>query len=392
MHVQYWGVGTSLMTPLPMSQNDISSHLLEDWVPSLPMPVSADFMGWPFFLIEVNHIEMLDYLILCSEVGRTERQWKGFLSWMLGVAGTRHVLATEGYRWIAPTSAFYPNPHVVDLHSWHPSFPQTVVTARPPRRHTSRLRPDYLAIRDASGGGVEWAIVEAKGTSRCLTSMNSCPRNWYNQARNIQVDVRGITLSVPRHIVVATRVNPNTIRGGTRRLQIRAWNSVEEQATPLLPDEAAVEIVAAHLFGLFRNLRLRENAEALAASVQTRAESLLHSDLNKRRSILEHLRETADSELEILTHSHREDSDYWTGRNLELEMDFGTVSIEISSATLSLAAKLSLSVTKDEAMKALREESERLKAWDSSQRQKDDTGVVLGSGVRARFRRNTVSQ
>ncbi len=392
MHVQYWGIGASAMTPLPMSQDEISSRLLEDWVPSLPTTISAAFMGWPSLLIKDIHIGTLDYLTLGTQVGKCERQWKGFLSWMLGVAGARHVLAKEGYEWIAPASAFYPNVgDAIDLHSWHPSFPRSAVTVSLPPIPRSRLRPDYLAIRGTGGAGVEWAVVEAKGTSRCLTSMNSCPRNWYNQARNIQVDVQGTIANVPRHIVIATRTNPNAKQDRTRQLQVRAWNSVEKQVEALLPDEAAVEIVAAHLFGLFQNLRLRENAQALAASVETRAESRLNGALDRTKSTLEHLRELADSELERLTHSQREGSDYWTGGNIEIEMEFGTVSVEISSATLSLSAKLSLSKTKDDAVKALREESGRLKEWDSSQRQKDDAGIVLSSGVRARFRRNNIS-
>jgi hypothetical protein len=44
----------------------------------------------------------------------TGAEWA--LSWMLGVAGARHILASEGYRWIAPLSAFYPDAvQAVDL-------------------------------------------------------------------------------------------------------------------------------------------------------------------------------------------------------------------------------------------------------------------------------------
>ena len=142
MNVLYWPVGVTSMTHLGMTVSDISGHLLEDWVPSLPPTVSSAFMGWPFYLINVKQFQSTDYLVLRKEVRNTERQWKGFLSWMLGIAGTRHVLAKEGYRWIAPASAFYPNSsHPVNISNWNPAFPPGIVTVTLPSNPKSRLRP-----------------------------------------------------------------------------------------------------------------------------------------------------------------------------------------------------------------------------------------------------------
>lgn len=129
-----------------MTTSDISSHLLADGVPSLPATVGSSFIGWPPFLVEVAKFNGNDFLALREEAGRTERHWKSVLSWMLGVAGTRHVLVSEGYRWIAPLSAFYPGTvQPVDLSAWHPSFPPTAVTAERRPGSRCRLRPDYLA-------------------------------------------------------------------------------------------------------------------------------------------------------------------------------------------------------------------------------------------------------
>src|SRR5437773_2204350 len=100
MLVDFWGVGMTTPSTLPMTTSSISSHLLADWVPSLPSSVSSSFVGWPPFLIEVVPIGGGNFLALRAEAGRSERQWKGVLSWMLGIAGTRHVLESEGYRWI----------------------------------------------------------------------------------------------------------------------------------------------------------------------------------------------------------------------------------------------------------------------------------------------------
>src|SRR5687768_3901868 len=107
MNAEYWGVGSNASTALPMSTGDVSKHLLADWVPSMPVSVSSSFIGWPPYLLASVSFQKYNVLSLGAVAGRSERQWKGFLSWMLGVAGTRHVLASENYRWIAPLSAFY---------------------------------------------------------------------------------------------------------------------------------------------------------------------------------------------------------------------------------------------------------------------------------------------
>ena len=110
MVVEFWGVGTATAAPLSMTTANISSHLLADWLPSLPDTASSLLVGWPPVLIDVVPMAVGDCLTLRTEAGRTERQWKSILSWMLGVAGSRHVLEAEGYRWVAPLSAFYRSP------------------------------------------------------------------------------------------------------------------------------------------------------------------------------------------------------------------------------------------------------------------------------------------
>jgi hypothetical protein len=108
MFVEFWGVGQTRPTLLPMTTFDIAGHLVADWVPSLPPSVGSSFIGWPEFLIEQIPFNGRSVLALRSKAGRSERQWKAVLSWMQGVTGARHVLASESYRWIAPLSAFYP--------------------------------------------------------------------------------------------------------------------------------------------------------------------------------------------------------------------------------------------------------------------------------------------
>jgi hypothetical protein len=133
--------------------------------------------------MQIGQLDGNDVLLL-TEAGRSERQWKGFVSWMLGVAGTRHVLTSGGYRWIAPISAFYPGAiQAVDLSTWNTLFPQSSIVATRKSGSTSRLFPDYLALRPKSGvGSYEWAVAEA-----------NAKRAW---ARRLQVRAWNRTVTV----------------------------------------------------------------------------------------------------------------------------------------------------------------------------------------------------
>lgn len=268
MNVHYWPVGGTTRRVLPLTQAAISNHLLADWVPSLPASLGTAIFGWPQHLTEVVTDGSNDHLALHSLLRSTERQWKGVLSWMLGVAGCRQVLENEGYRWIAPLSAFYPRAKVVSTPHWHLAFSNGVLSASGDPAVSARLKPDYLAIRPSKSNSAtfEWAAVESKGTARSLASLGTCPTSWYNQAHNVSVFANGTRLNIHRHLVVATRSCTDGLRPSTRSIQVRAWNSADETVVepPLI---AAVEVATAHLFGLCRNLGLTENARMLGSAV-----------------------------------------------------------------------------------------------------------------------------
>ena len=140
---------------------------------------------------------------------------------------------------------------------------------------------------------------------------------------------------------------------------------------------------SAHLFGLFRNLGLRENARALSYSVRAREESsvgvAVGSDWSKT---LTQLRERADSEFEKVTFPQR-DSHY--SRTREIDTELGRVSCEISEATMALSSRLSLSVTQDQAIMAITEAASQLEDWEKSQMEIGNDESLLPSGVRIRF-------
>jgi hypothetical protein len=383
-YVHYWPVGSSVVGTLPMSVRDISSHLVANWIPSLPAAVASSFIGWPPFLIEVVRFNGIDILVLSAYGRRCERQWKSVLSWMLGVAGTRHVLRSEKYRWIAPLSAFYPDAlQDVDLSRWHPSFPPSSVTVmRRPGSHY-RLRPDYVALRSTAARSqkrpYEWAVIEGKGTQFSLTQMHVCPTDWSNQVRNVVIAVSGSRIAIPRHIVVATRVNPNAVNQTTRRLQVRAWNRSDEPEKPALPSQGAVEIAAAHLFGLFRGLHLRQNALAIALSVQARSEIRQGHLFNSIREGAHQASESAEEELRQRTIETPNEKVFGTAM-VSLETELGPIRIELSEPLLMLARKLRQTADYDEAITVLREADAQLDRWQLATSE-DDGKTILPFGA-----------
>lgn len=381
MFMEYWGVGATTKSTLPMTVDNVSSHLIADWIPALPAAIGSSFIGWPPYLIEVIKFEGRDLLTLRRETGRTERQWKGVLSWMLGIAGTRQVLASEQYRWVAPLSAFYPEAlHEVDLSQWHPAFPRSSIqiTSRP--GSPSRLRPDYLALR-STVGTFECAVVESKGTERCLTSMSNCPDEWSNQARNAFVVVNDVEITIPRHLVVASRVNPNARRSSTRRIQVRAWNRLDA-AQPTLPLDAVIDVVAAHLFGLFRGLLLPQNALAIALSVKARSKPSKLTGVGNNEAAFRR----AEGELQQIARptETQEGGRAWM---VPMRTEFGTVEVVIAEPVIDLARDLQRHVSADEAVTSLRRADSLLDKWETSRKEesRDRKNVLLPFGIEVRF-------
>lgn len=382
MFVLHWGVGAATPSSLPMTVSHVCSHLLADWVPSLPASVSSSFVGWPPFLIQPVSVDGAEFLALRGEAERSDRQWKGVLSWMLGVAGARHFLESERYRWIAPLSAFYPNATgSVDLPGWNVPFPPSSIVADRAPGSLSRLRPDYIAIRPSEENpDYEWAIAEAKGTSFCLSNRLLCPADWRNQARNVRVELNGTPLTVQRHLVIATRINPKAVYPQTRRIQLRAWNSKDDSSRTALPIGAAVDVVAAHLFGFFRTLHLRENARALALSTQVRGIGRHGGTTN-----IEDLEKAwTRAEEELREHTRTREQEGVRGATITFfETDFGTIEAEIAAPTMNLARELQRSQSDYTAQAALRKaDSELDKLFTTMTLPKEPEWVSLSCSVR----------
>jgi len=355
-------------------------HLCADWLPSFSSTLSSSLMGWPALLLKDTKFQSKHVLTLREQLGRSERQWKGMLSWMLAVAGARQFLAFDGYRWIAPLSAFYPRALPVDVPSWHPSFPPTILTATRPSHSVSQLRPDYVALAPfSSGTGERWAVAEAKGTAKPLSSRRSCPGPWYRQARNIELWLSGESLPIPRHIVVATRVNPNAVKELTRRLQVRAWNSSNDFKSPPLPATWGAEVATAHLFGVFRNLNLIESAKALASAAESRSlgpESRPSGD----SEALEENAGRAFAEIERRT--KRPGSNVGAiSQVITIEAPWFRVEIELSRPLLELSRSLMLAGDPRSAADALRKGDRHLDEWHENQRSETKRTVASSFGI-----------
>jgi hypothetical protein len=194
--------------------------------------------------------------------------------------------------------------------------------------------------------------------------------------------VDGSPISVARHLVVATRVNPNASHDHSRRIQVRAWNSAQELPDLPLPGKAAADVATAHLFGFFRSIDLRENARALALSVQMRAQTR-HTALPIQQNFDE-VSDRADKELRERSSSA---GDGQKSVVVSVETTFGQIQLEIADATISLARRLRFAEDAQTAEAALQAGDAQLNDWKWGREAMGHAtrSVNLSFGVRVRL-------
>jgi hypothetical protein len=145
--------------------------------------------------------------------------------------------------------------------------------------------------------------------------------------------------------------------------------------------DAAIEIVAAHLFGLFSAVGLRQNALAIALSTQARARNGVYDlGLETRRRVSD----TADAEL--MERGGRVATPAGSPRFF-IETLFGSIEIVISEVVLDLARHLRLSESREETIDLLRVTDTKLDHWEQIHRseERDERRVALRSGVEVYF-------
>jgi hypothetical protein len=355
-----WKVGEHFPSLLSLTPQEVSAHLLNDWLPAVPAGQGVAFMGWPDRLL-INEYGRLN---LSELVARTERQWKGVISWLLGIAGARAYLKADGYRWVAPVSAFFEDVvQPVNVPAWYLSFPKPALT-------TARLRPrvlcaDYLAARSSGGSGpVRWAVVEAKGTKKQLSGSVGCDPKWQAQVRNLRISCDGASLVPDRYLVIATRVNS---KGWDRELKIKAWNNEttqDDQAFSLaLPD-----LVSGHLFGFYYGIGLLKVAQGISSSASRRSRG--QKDLAPKAEFVNSIEDDGIRVDEVVRLGGGETSAF----------------IELSEPLRRLTEKLVFLDHQDAAMKAIRIADEELDEWWKQNRISDQPNTVaLPFGIRVKF-------
>mgnify|MGYP000225449773 CR=1 FL=1 len=332
-----------------------------------------------------------DYFVIERLAGLSDRQWKSVLSWMLGVAGTRRVLAEEQYQWIAPCSAFYPERNLpVATPVWPVSYPPSVLEITSDSNNSSRLRPDYIAARMQPIGNIEFALVESKGTSSCLSKMQRCRSAWTKQARNGIVRLNGSVERISRHLVVATRCNPNGVRERSRRIQVRAWNSRSNDSTSAADQATLLEVLSAHYFGLCRNLGLHSNLRSLRLAILLRKKSIsklrdksaqLRDELAQLRDELAQLQKEADQEIERRNVSRRPD---YRDADFSIEHDMGAVDIQLAPQAIMIIRALRSGDEPDKLFGSLSQTLHQLNKWFDEkvrQYQEDKDVAVDRSGI-----------
>lgn len=337
-------------------------------MPNLPLSTGVSFFGWPSQILFQSQSLGTPYLTIHQWLGQSERQWKGVISWMLGVAGARRILSELGYRWVAPSSAFYPESIRPIAIAWPNNFPRTNLSVSGDPSSSSRLRPDYIALNPLNGGtSYQIAAAEAKGTSNAILSPANagCPTSWHEQVRNIHITLGGVPLYVPRHIVIATRVNPNAVQDRTRQLAIRAWNSNDKDQQRNLGSVDAIAVVVAHLFGFFRNIGFVRIAERLAVALTRFSDS-------KESKQQTFSFETEDENQPLVQFNSVAELSLASGVSAE---------IRLSDELLRLTKALINAANKDEAAQAIARGDRELDAWNDQPRPSKEYLSRLSFGV-----------
>lgn len=159
-----------------------------------------------------------------------------------------------------------------------------------------------------------------------------------------------------------------------------------EESTP----EAAVEIAAAHLFGLCLNLRLPRNAQALALGVASRARNAREVGQTTQvdEATLRRISSAADNELrerfDVRVEAARVSRGYTS-----MDIPLGRLNVDIEPATMSLIRRLR-SASATDAVDALDEADRDL---DQLQGRQADAlpDARLPSGVLVTFERTEPS-
>jgi len=268
-------------------------------MPGVPNSLASGFSDLLGEMLKPETIDGEDLWIVGPRMSGFEKQWKQVSSWILGVAFCRRVIEEMGYRWWAPVSAFNSSRRTTLTPDWLPDLPPNDCVVE--RTNSSILFPDYVLARTKPGAsGYDISFAESKGSTKALANLETAPSDWKNQSENGQFMFRGVLQEITQYLLIATRVCPLGRRVKTRRVQVRAWNSKNPDAS--ISFEAFRDVLVAHYFGVCERIGLRSNARllALANYSPTSNQNIPDSDKIMKRLLLIHerLRGEARNELQ----------------------------------------------------------------------------------------------
>lgn len=265
---EYYDVGSTAETTTPVKLIELATNIVTDWAPGTPNPLAQGFSGLLGTMLEPKFVGSSNLWVVNKGMAEYEKQWKQVTSWILGVAFCRKVMQNAGYPWWAPVSAFTSSSRAKTALTkyWAQSLlPAVNCKVQRSSSASSKLLPDYVLARTSiSGSGYEVSFAESKGCVRSLKNLSTVPKTWKDQAESAEFLHLGTLITPTQTLVVATRVNPAAKRTGTRRVQVRAWNSRNPESR--LPFEAYREILLTHYFGVCERLAMTANAQLLSLS------------------------------------------------------------------------------------------------------------------------------
>ena len=267
MNFEYQSVGSTAAVIRRVSLLRLATNVVTDWMPGVPNSLAHGFVDWLGNVVKAESVLTVgkNGWVVQETVAGFEKQWKQMTSWMLGVAFCRFVAEIEGYPWWAPVSAFTAAKRKTKVSTdyWIRYLRVARCRIQTPTPALSRLYPDYVLARKRKSSPLsEISFVESKGDKRPLKNLTVPPGDWRSQSKNAEFVYNNVPMTAARHLLVATRVNPNAKDPKTRKIQVRAWNSRD-------PDSRSTEsafraILAAHYIGVCERLDLTGNAELIA--------------------------------------------------------------------------------------------------------------------------------
>lgn len=261
IYFEYYGVGSSSPSFIPMSLTELAINIVTDWMPGVPPAMARGFTDLLDKTIKPEVVSSRNLWAVQPFVDSYENQWKQVTSWILGVAFCRKIIEMEGYPWWAPVSAFK-NPgrsKKTATHYWQTKLPVNDCEVKRPNSHM--LFPDYILAKSAGVGSYNVSFAESKATTAGLKKRTTPPADWRAQSQNANFYFKKKKQLVTQRLLVATRVNPKAVRLQNRRVIVRAWNSREPDNK--IAQDTFRNVLQLHYLGICVQLRLAENARQL---------------------------------------------------------------------------------------------------------------------------------